>query len=162
MADANGLPARGYTWPPFEAGHEVNLRHGIWTPKRVEPVAARYVQVRLQDASTPWVAEPRFRAALWACARAEARVELLTAWVDRLIDEKGVGAAAESGQGRTSPLALLERWETRAERARSRLGLDPISAAKFAQHTAAARVDMARLLSDAREAAEARERGGQR
>jgi len=154
------VPAFEGQRPPFAPGNDAAVRHGIWAPKKVDPAAEIYVRVRLDDPSTAYLREPRYRAALWACARAEARVELLIDWVEKLIDEKGMAAAAESGQGRTSPLALLERWEATAAKRRAELGLTPLSAARLGKDVAQGRqADAAAELTRMREEHEREQRG---
>lgn len=32
-------PARSYSWPPFEKGNELSVRHGVWSQRKVDPVA---------------------------------------------------------------------------------------------------------------------------
>jgi hypothetical protein len=41
--------ARGYSWPPFEPGHTLSTRHGAYSPRRVEPLAAELVELALAD-----------------------------------------------------------------------------------------------------------------
>jgi hypothetical protein len=43
---------------------------------------------------------------------------------------------------------LLHRAEARADRCRSKLGLDPLSAARLGRDIAAGQVDMARLMAE--------------
>jgi hypothetical protein len=133
---AMGEPARGYSWEPFRPGNTVALRHGAWSPRKVEPLAAEYVETVagsanwLRDCDAP---------AVWAWARTEARVQLLSEWLaDRggdLDDEGTVRPAA----------ALLDRLEARAESLRARLGFDPLSRARLGRDTLASELDLARL-----------------
>lgn len=85
---------------------------------------------------------PRWSAAVWSWARAEARVELLTKWVD----EHGGGIADDGSVA--GALNALRLWEVRAANCRSRLGLDPLSAARLGRDVTASAIDMAKLLSD--------------
>jgi hypothetical protein len=32
-----GGPARGYSWAPFDKGHEVSLKHGFWASPMLRP-----------------------------------------------------------------------------------------------------------------------------
>ncbi|MGH3679892.1 MAG: hypothetical protein ACRDT2_06500 [Natronosporangium sp.] len=139
----SGLPARGYSWEPFTDGNTVAQRHGAYSPRRVEPRAAELVDQVLADPGTAYLQASRWRAAVWAWARAETRVELLTEY---LADH--VGGAGLDAEGDISPaLRALGKWESIALHHRSRLGLDPLSAARLGRDTAAGAVDMARLLS---------------
>lgn len=36
---ASGLPARGYSWPPFEPGNGAAVRHGCYSPLTLAPRA---------------------------------------------------------------------------------------------------------------------------
>lgn len=110
--------ARGYSWPPFEAGNEAALTHGAYSPRRVNPRAAEIRERLLAEA--PWLAPPAFARSVDALARAEARVELLA----EFIDEHGL--LDDDGQPR-SALAALEKAEKAAERLRSTMGLSPTS-----------------------------------
>jgi len=134
-------PARGYSWPPFEQNNQVSVRHGAYSPRRVDPLARELVDITLADPKCTYLAAPRWRPGVWAWARAEARVQLLTEW----LADHGEGVDDE---GNVAPvLAALRLWEVRAANARSRLGLDPLSAARLGRDVTAAEIDMARLLS---------------
>lgn len=137
---ASGTPARG-SWPPFQPGHELSTRHGAYSPRRVDPLAAELVDLVLADPTCAYLQAARWRAGLWAWARAEARVQLLTEW---LADH---GEGVDSDGSIAPALTALRMWEVRASNARSRLGLDPLSAARLGRDVTAAQVDMARLLS---------------
>jgi hypothetical protein len=68
-------------------------------------------------------------------------VQLLTEW----LADHGEGV---DEVGNVAPvLGALRLWEVRAANCRSRLGLDPLSAARLGRDVTAAQVDMARLLS---------------
>jgi hypothetical protein len=69
---------RGYSWPPFEAGHELSMRHGANSQRRLGPVAARLEAEVVEVA--PWCAQPAFGPAVRAWALAEAACELYQAW----------------------------------------------------------------------------------
>jgi len=129
-------PARGYKWADATHGNTLALRHGAYSPRRVDPLAAELVeQVTgyidwLRESDTP---------ALWAWARVEARIQLVSEY---LIDQGG----DIDGDGTVRPAAdLLMRLESKAESMRSRLGLDPLSRARLGRDVAASQVDLARL-----------------
>jgi hypothetical protein len=113
---------RGYSWPPFEAGHELSMRHGANSQRRLGPVAARLEAEVVEVA--PWCAQPAFGPAVRAWALAEAACELYQAW----FSERGL--FGEDGK----PTPGLERWdraEARASRLRAALGLTPQSLARL-------------------------------
>ncbi|MGQ0479705.1 MAG: hypothetical protein ACT4O0_01540 [Pseudonocardia sp.] len=171
-----GVPARGYSWPPFEPGNEVAVTHGAWSPRRVDPLATELVDTLLADPDVSFLRAPAYRTALWAWGRAEAQVQLLTEYI---ADNGGIAEAlAEHGSeesdethdgGRSrrvsrsrrvgSALAALDRAEARAASLRARLGLDPLSRARLGRDVAAAQVDGAEFLTRLREAAEAQQEG---
>lgn len=144
------VPAFPGQRPPFlpgntlgaQPGNELNLRHGAYSPRRVHPLATELAEHA--RATTPNLSAPQWSAAVWAWARAEAQAQLLSEYlgdeVGDLADEK-VRAA----------YLLLHRAEARADRGRARLGLDPLSAARLGRDTAAASVDVARLMQELEE-----------
>lgn len=140
---ASGMPARGYSWEPFQPGNLVPLRHGAYSPRRVEPLAQELVDVVLADPSTAYLQAARWRPAVWAWARAEARCQLLGEWLMDRADPAGLDEAGDI----TPALRALSKWESIALHHRGRLGLDPLSAARLGRDQAASAVDMARLLS---------------
>lgn len=144
---AAGLPARGYSWAPFEQGNTAALQHGAYSPRRVDPLAAELVTevvVRALEpgSATAYLAEPSFRPALWAWARCEVRVQLVTEWLmDRGSDVTDDGEVVPAAE-------YLRRWEAQALKHRERLGLDPLARAKLGKDLAAGSVDMARLMAE--------------
>lgn len=138
--------ARGYSWEPFKPGHELSTKHGGYAPRRVNPLAAEVVELLLADDAVSYLREPRYSAAVWSWARTVSTVQLIDEWVDTM----PISAAAESDRGKTSPLELQRRWHATLQTQNARLGLDPLSAARLGKDVAAARVDMAKLLTDER------------
>lgn len=145
--DPDFRPARGYSWAPFQPGHELSMSHGAYSERRVGPLAQEILDGLLAlattaESSVPWLAEPSYRPALAAWSRAEARVQLLEAW----LAEHG-GDVDEEGEVRGAA-AFLARCEARAESLRSKLGLDPLSRARLGRDVAVAgRVDLAQVLA---------------
>lgn len=133
-----GEHARGYSWPPFEKGNEVAVRHGVYSPRRVDPLARDLVELVARDVD--WWHDCD-RPAVWAWARTEARVQLLVEWLAERGDLDDTGAVRPASE-------LLTRLEARAESLRARLGLDPLSRARLGRDTAAGMVDLARLWAD--------------
>lgn len=126
--------ARGYSWEPFGPGNEVAVKHGAWSPRRVDPLATEMVAT-VADAT--WL-RPADRPALWSWARCEARIQLVVEWLEAKGDL--------SDDGEVRPAAdLLTRLEAQASGLRARLGLDPLSRARLGRDVAAQQVDLARL-----------------
>lgn len=156
--------ARGYSWPPFEKGHELSLRHGAYSPRLVNPVAQALVDGALADDDLAFLRAPCHRFALNAWARAEARVQLLTAYLEKMgsveeaitdreeseseeVHSKGRSKRISKSKRVAAALEMLDRAETRAEKTRTRLGMDPLSRARLGRDVVAARVDFAQWLS---------------
>lgn len=116
--DPDYRPARGYSWPPFEDGNTVAMRHGARSPRNRRPLETALISWATAEA--PWLAESLAQPALAAWARAEAMVLLLAAWIDEHgpIDEEGEVRGA---------VAQLDRYERSSLAHRDRLGLDPRS-----------------------------------
>lgn len=130
----------------------LSTRHGAYSSRVTDPVALRLVG-ELEAASPEWLAEVD-RASVDAWSRAEARVEVLSAWLDEH------GLLCEDGKVR--PAAdLLVRLERLAADARSRLGLDPLARARLGRDVAVARAAASSSVRAAAEAGRlARERRG--
>ncbi|MET8381599.1 hypothetical protein ABZV14_01195 [Streptosporangium canum] len=137
-----GTPARGYSWPPFEAGNTAAVRHAAYSPRKVDPLATQLVDQALTDDEIPYLRQPSYRPALWAWGRAEARVQLLA---EHLAEHEAAGCRSCDKCARWDE--QLRKWESAAGTHRARLGLDPASRARLGKDIASAQVDMARLLS---------------
>ena len=131
----------GVVWPrekPFEPGNELSMTHGAYSPRRTEPLATELVDHVLDladaDAGMGYLRAPVHRMALWAWARAEAQVQLLTEYLADQAGESGVGDLDDDGI--RGAYLLLHRAETRATTGRTRLGLDPLSRARLGKDVA--------------------------
>lgn len=62
-------PAR--RWESFTPGHTKSLKHGAYSPRKVNPIAERFVEIALDDA--PYLSDPSYAAALWGWARRRRR-----------------------------------------------------------------------------------------
>ncbi len=67
------MPARAYSWPPFEVGNGAALNHGAFSPRVFEPVARELAAGLV--AARPDLEPYAFAVAAWA--EAEARAALL-------------------------------------------------------------------------------------
>lgn len=153
-SEATGAALQPWQRPPFEAGHELSLQHGAYSPRKVEPLAGEIVEGLLADPQCGHLRAPRFRHELWALARAEAQVQLLTEYLSNLADQlheedPGRGGVGDLDADRVrSAYLLLHRAESRAHRARQSLGLSPLAAARLGRDVAAGELDMARLMAE--------------
>jgi hypothetical protein len=142
MTDGELRPGANGSWPPFPPGHQLSLRHGAYSPRRVDPLAAEILEHLLTDDAVGYLRAPRWRLAVLALCRAEAQVQLLTEYLAKAGD--GVGDL-DSERVRSAYL-LLHRAEARAIQLRGRLGLDPLSAARLGKDRASEALDTARLM----------------
>jgi hypothetical protein len=119
---ASGIPARNYTWQPFEPGHTASLKHGANSPRVVGPLAERLAAGLADDA--PWTAGAAHVATVTAWSWAEAQASVLRAWLDEhgVIDDEGKPRPAA---------AFLDQVEKRAANLRAELGLTPLALAKL-------------------------------
>jgi hypothetical protein len=129
---------KGQWAPQIRPGETLAQKHGAFSERVVDPVAKELVGVVL--AQVAYLSDPSYEPAVWAWARAEARVLVLSKWLDEngTLDANGVPRPA---------LTALKDFERLASTARSRLGLDPLSRAQLGRDVAAQQVDLARLMS---------------
>lgn len=133
--------------PPFQPGHELSVQHGAYSPRKVDPLAAHLVEQVLADTATAYLRAAVWRPALWAWARAEAQVQLLTEYLAKAGKESGDGVGDLGLDRVRSAYLLLHRAEARATTQRTRLGLDPLSAARLGRDKTAAALDTAQLMA---------------
>lgn len=145
------VPQNERQHPPFEPGNEVGLRHGCYSPRRIEPLAEELLGHLLADESVAYLRAPKWRLALLALARTESRIQLLSEYLMRRGEESGDGVGDLDSERVRSAYALLHRCETRAATLRARLGLDPLSASRLGRDHAAAELDVARLFAQMEE-----------
>lgn len=140
-------PAGGGKPQPYQPGNLAALRHGGHSAQVVDQVAAHYLAEakRMLGVDPPsYVQEPTYQRAVIAWARAEARVDLVSAWI------------ADHGEldqdGNPWPAArFLSELEGSAARRRQELGLTPASRAALGRNVAAASFDLARLWADGKD-----------
>jgi hypothetical protein len=146
--DTTWTPAFEGQRPPFPVGHELSVRHGAFSPRRVDPLASELVDLVLADPATAYLQAAHWRPAVWAWAKAEAQVQLLEEYLATRAQETGDGVGDLGDERVRSAYLLHHRASARAISGRSRLGLDPLSAARLGRDKAAAGMDMARLMAE--------------
>jgi hypothetical protein len=149
--DRAWVPAFEGQRPPFQPGHELTLRHGAYSPRKVDPLARELVEGLLGDESLGFLKAPSYRPALWAWARAEAQVQLLSEYLEGRATAAGNAVGDLRADDVRSAYLLLHRAESRADRSRARLGLDPLSRARLGKDVAqgaVASADVARLMGE--------------
>lgn len=131
---------RGYSWPQATPGNTLAVKHGAWSPRKVDPIARELVAA-IAPTVTWWQACDG--PAIWAWAQTEARCQLIAEW---LADRGGDAPDIDDIEETVRPAAdLLTRLTARCESMRSKLGLDPLSRARLGRDVAASQVDLARL-----------------
>ena len=137
----------------FKAGNEKALKHGVNSPRRVEPIAAQIVKYLRTIPEFDWLRAPRFKDLLWAYARQVARRELMEAYLATLTMQQ----ASDSEGGKVSPMELSRQLGVREANLAERLGILPyIPDDVWAQITAARttqarRADRQQLQADLRQ-----------
>jgi hypothetical protein len=117
----HGGPRRGYSWPPFQPGHTLTLKHGATSPRVLQPVADQ-LAAGLGEVA-PWTSAAAFAGSVASWAHAEAQAYLLR----RYLDEHGL--VDEEGQPRPAS-RMLEQVEGRLAGLRGQLGLTPLALGK--------------------------------
>jgi hypothetical protein len=128
-------------------GNELGLRHGAFSPRRVDPLASELVALVLNDPATGYLRAAHWRPTFWAWAKAEAQVQLLEECLARRAEASRDGVGDLGDERVRSAYLLHHRASARAMSGRRQLGLDPMSAARLGRDKAAAGVDMAQLMA---------------
>jgi len=154
---------------PFKKGHTLSMVHGANSPRRFGPLAEQLEhQARTSEGWPPHLDNPMYRSSIKALFRAEARIELLTDFLNQFDGVQGVEDAMServhteeeedetyTGKKRvtmtkrvSSAMERLHREETLAMNLRSKLGLDPLSFSRIQADVARTSVDLTKLWSD--------------
>lgn len=136
---ASGVPARGYSWEPFKANHTKSIKHGARSERMITPLAEAIGNNLL--AQHERLRNPLYREAVLEYARVLAQVELLQAYVDEhgVLDKDGKTTGAAD---------YLLRVRKHASNLADRLGLTPLANARLGKDTAAASIDVAKLMAE--------------
>jgi hypothetical protein len=142
------VPAFPSQRPPFQPGNTLAATyHGAYSPRKVDPLATELVAAVLDDPQASHAHAPHHRPALWAWARAEAQVQLLTEYLAEKADAAGDGIGDLYDDRVKAAYLLLHRAEARAMSGRARLGLDPLSQARLGRDRTAANLDVALIMA---------------
>ena len=138
--------------PPFQAGNQIAVKHGAFTPGTVDPLAVRYVDAMMDDGDLPpMIRAPYFREAVYGYCLARAKRDLIAAWIANM----PIQSAADSDRGKTPPLELLRKWESTVDNKAKALGLTPAAWVRIHRDLAGAhQADAVTLLTEARRQAE--------
>jgi hypothetical protein len=153
-------PARGYSWPPFEGGNQVGLKHGVYSHGLVIAERARELADEIRESMPHY--EPADEGMVRQLADAEARLERAIAALSS-VDEKTADPLAAYHE-KTAPLGLVRlreeyhRLQRLVRSLRNDLALSPTARFRMRQDAAssteaAARLD--RYLDEKREARDA-------
>ena len=133
-----GLPARGYSWPPFEEGNTVALKHGGYSESAITERAAEVTHHLFELA--PWLAEdPVYVIPVARFVRVEARSQLLS--------EAIAAKAADCGILKVGPriLEAATACDRLAAKLADDLGFSPLGKARLKTYTAAGELGGATL-----------------
>jgi hypothetical protein len=111
----HGGPARGYSWPPFEPGNQVALRHGAYAMLTLRPRATEIAE-RLTEMMGERF-DPKYTAVIEAGALAAARVERALGHLLSLDESQHELASTLDGNARSWLRLYIDTLE--------RLGLTP-------------------------------------
>jgi hypothetical protein len=133
--------------PPFPKGHELSMRHGAWSDRKLAPVVEQVLADVLDDPACEYLHAPRFAAELRSWAVNEARCRLLESYLGKLAESSGDEMGDPTSERTQAAWSLLHRCETRAQSGRDRLGLSPAAAARLGRDKAAAGIDAAMIMA---------------
>ena len=160
-------PARGYSWEPFQPGHMLSVKSGIYSARLLTPRAEEILlRERAKPTSPAYLEEPVYERAVRAWARAEAMLELYTEYVEQQTaeamstefgeaeeditgdGEKGGNSTRRSRTRKTGPsLELWRKLDAAASMHRTKLGLDPLARARLGRDVASSQADMAQIMA---------------
>lgn len=139
---------RGYSWPPFEAGHELSTTHGARSPRRLEPRAALVLEQTLADDGLAYLQQPAYAATLANWCRAQAALELFSEW----LFVQPLEAQLKPPRGGTrSPLEVWGGMLKTSTGLADRLGLTPLARARLGRDVVAAEALAASTLDQIKE-----------
>lgn len=118
MSEPSSIPARGYSWAPFQPGHTLSTKHGAQSQRHLRPLVNQLLEEVRRLA--PWCSSPVFAPTVEAWAWAEAQAVTYR----NHFDEAGLGLDDEE------PPKGDQRWdraEGRAAKLRAELGLSPVA-----------------------------------
>ena len=124
-------PARGYSWPPFDEGNLVAVRHGANSPRLVSDKAQAVRALLLER--YPYLSDDAFVEALERYCRVEARALMLNAYIIEKAEREGIE--------KVPPTLWTEatRADALAQKCGQDCGLDPTGHARIARDLGLAR-----------------------
>jgi len=140
--DFTPRPARNYSWPPFEPGHTLSVKHGADSERAIEARAAE-LRPKLFELC-PWLEEHDV-IAVARFLRVEARSLILDAYMAEIIDQQGPGKV---------PIRMWEQANATDRLAGdlgSKLGLDTAGRAQLRQTVASTTATLADLADQGRQ-----------
>jgi hypothetical protein len=118
-------PARGYSWPPFEPGNRVSVRHGAFSDRIIGERALEIRELLLDR--YPYLADDAFTEALYRYTRAEARAVILHNYIMEKLETEGVEAV------RPYLWAEVRGADLLAQKCGTDCGVDPAGHARIAR-----------------------------
>lgn len=122
--------------PPFGPGNELSIRSGAYSPRKLEPVAAKLVEEVLSDDATSYLDQAAYAPVLRLWATAQGRAELFGTWLfEQPIEDQ---ITPPRGGSTKSPLDIWLGMVRTATGLADRLGLTPLSRARLGRDVSAA------------------------
>jgi hypothetical protein len=109
--------------PPFRSGHTYSVKTGVYSPRKVRPLAEKILAGLLADPQPPWIAHPLLRHLLDELATVQARQKLLGAYFDTISDDDCAGDRCQCA----GAAAAMDLARTRESTLLGRLGAAPMS-----------------------------------
>jgi hypothetical protein len=140
--EASGLPARGYSWPPFSPGHALSERHRSYVSELKLSNDERVAELASSIAETQPVSHPADAGAIWRLALVYRRLELSAA----ALDDADASLAQRPLAAYRDGVGFLERlrrdhraWLREAGGIEAELARTPASRARLGLHLALGR-----------------------
>ena len=134
--------------PPFAPGNELSLRHGVRSPRVLEPVASALLEEVQGDTSLAYLQLPAYRATLGNWARAQAAADLFGTWLfAKPIEEQIKPPRGGAKTPLDEWLSLVKTSTALADR----LGLTPLARARLGRDVVAAEALAASTLDQIKE-----------
>lgn len=137
-------PAPSGSWPAFAPGNKAAVVHGTHTPLLTDPIADSFI-AEMMAVAPGYMDDASFRYAIRGWAMAETRSLLYDTWMDGLEDEEKYRATGAQAPA----IARSQELAEAAARARTRIGLDPVSRVKIGKALTSQGVDLAKLAEAA-------------
>lgn len=138
-------PARGYSWAPFQPGHDLSTKSRAWSPAHVDPRAQQLLEEIAADQEVAFLASPAYVPLLRTWATAVVRMELFGEWLfAKSMDDQ---MRAPRG-GAKAPIEVWFGMAKTVANLSAQLGLTPLARARLGRDFATAQAISGRSLQE--------------